>query len=335
MHNHEAPVTVPPVLDCVLPDGYATVLLNPAMTPRQWRRRQALSLVRPTTILKGLFAAGLAIQLSCAGDGFGEKFGIGVGTLIVVLGVLRLLGHSAREISFEHEGVPRLRLRRGEFVRRRDFDDLGADSRELVAELLTGLEELHWSPARAWLDPALPGEIHAVVWRALGFLDRSREARALAQKVASELDTGDDLVTETQRAVDNVDSSLREVARHVRGCVVLTRSWEKKMRRHDLAARASHTLASVPGQDHLARLSLDSDALPRSVFAHVTAARDITRSGPFPWEQPPSEWPGAGPLPAGRTINMPNSEEAAENANPTDKPYRPTTSSGKENETHA
>lgn len=327
MHNHQSPATVPPVLDCMLPDGYATVLLNPAMTPRQLRRRQALGLVRPTTILKGLFAAGLAFQLSCAGDGFGEKFGIGLVTLILVLGVLGLFSRSASETSFECEGVPRLRLRWGEFYRRRDFDDLGADSRELVAELLTGVQTLHRSPALAWLDPALPGEIHTVVWRTLCCLDRTRAARALADEIAAELDTTDDLVAATRRAVDDVDTSLRKVAQHVRGCVVLCRAWEKKLRRHDLAARVRHTLAAIAGQDHLTRLSQDSDALPRNVFAHVTAARDITHSGAFPWEQPPSEWPGAGRLPVGRISNTPSHEEAAVNAKSTGKPYRPTTSS--------
>ncbi|WP_037307032.1 hypothetical protein [Amycolatopsis orientalis] len=325
MRHQESPAKVPPVLDCVLPDGYATVLLNPAITRWQWRRRQALGLVRPLTILKGLLAAGLAIQVSSAGHGFGEKFGIGLVALILVLGVMRVFSRPATENSFEYEGVPRLRLRRGEFHRRRDFDDLGADSRQLVAELLSGVKELYRSPALAWLDPALPGEIHTVVWRTLCCLDHSREARALAQEVAAELDTTDDLVAATRRAVDDVDSSLREVARHVRGCVVLCRAWEQKLRRRDLAARVSHTLATIPGRDHLTRLSRDSDALPRNVFAHVTAARDITHSGAFPWEQPPSEWPGAGCLPVGRISNMANREEAAVSKYSTSKPYRPTT----------
>ncbi|MFE6612003.1 hypothetical protein [Amycolatopsis sp. NPDC057786] len=290
MRHHDSPATVPPVLDCVLPDGYDTVLLNPSITLRQWRRRQALGLVRLMTILKGLFAAGLAVQISSAGHGFGEKLGIGLVTLILVLGVLRVLSRPAGESPFEREGAPRPRLRKGEFFQCHDFDDLDTGSRELVAELLTGLKELYRSPARAWLDPALPSEVHTVVWRALCCLDRSRETRALAQEVDSEFDTGDDLVAATRRAVDDVDAGLRGVARHVRGCVVLCRAWEQKMRRHDLAARAGHTLASVPGQDHLARLLRASEVLPRSVFAHVTAARDITRAGSFPWEQPQSRW---------------------------------------------
>ncbi|WP_409496099.1 hypothetical protein [Amycolatopsis sp. cmx-11-12] len=291
MRNHDSPATVPPVLDCVLPDGYDTVLLNPAITPRQWRRRQAFGLVRPMTILKGLVAAGLAMQISGAGHGFGEKLGIGMVTLILVLGVLRVLNRPAGENPFERERAPRPRLRRGEFFRRHDFDDFGADSRELVAELLAGVEELHRSPARAWLDPALLGEIHTVVWRALCCLDRSRDARALADEIAAELDAGDTLAAVTWQAVDDVDTSLRDVARHVQGCVVLCRAWEQKMRRQELVDRASDTLTTAPGRDHLASLSQDSDTLPRSVFAHVTAARDITHSGPFPWEQPPSEWP--------------------------------------------
>lgn len=294
MRNSDSPATVPPVLDFVFADGYDTVLLNPAMTPRQWRCRQVLGLVRPMTILKGLFSAVLAMQIADAGHGFGDKLGIGLVTLILVLGVGRVLSRPAGENPFEREGALWPRLRRGEFIRRRDFADLGPDSRELVAELLAGVEELHRSPARSWLDPALPGQIHKVVWRALCCLDRSRDARALADEIAAEPDDGDNLAAAMRQAVDDVDTCLREVARHVRGCVVLCRAWEQRLRQHDFAIRASRALANLPGRDHLVNLAQDSDALPLSAFAHLTAARDVTDAGPFPWELPLSEWSGLG-----------------------------------------
>ncbi|WP_410655198.1 hypothetical protein [Amycolatopsis sp. lyj-112] len=291
MREHDSPATVPPVLDCAFPDGYDTVLINPAITTRQWRRRQSLAFLHPATILKGLFSAGLAMQLSVAGQGFGEKLGIGLVTLILVLGVWRALSHPSVEDPLRREAAQLPRLRRGEFFRRSDFDGLGADPGERVAELLAGLRELHRSPARAWLDPALPGEVHKVVWRTLGCLDRSRDARALADEVAAEPDAGDNLAAATRQAVDNVDTCLHEVTRHVWGCVLICRAWEQKMRRQDLADRVSHALVNAPGPDQLRGLSQDSDALPRSVFAHITAARDVTHAGLFPWEQSPSEWP--------------------------------------------
>lgn len=291
MHHQDSPSAIPPVLDCVFPDGHDTVLVNPAITTRQWQRKQFLGLVRPMTILKGLVCTGVAVLVSGAGHGFGEKLVLVAVTLILVLGGWRVLSRPIADGRPPYEGVLQPRLRRGEFLRGSDFADLGAASAGLVNELLAGIEDLHRSPARAWIDPALPGEIHRVVWQALCCLDRSRDTRALIDELASHPDAGDDLTAATRRAVEEIDANLREVARHVRGCLVLVRAWEEKIRRQDLTVRTSRALAALPGKDHIRGLSQDAEALTQNVFAHVTAARDVTQAGKFPWERPPSAWP--------------------------------------------
>ncbi|MFD5089857.1 hypothetical protein ACFWMR_04610 [Amycolatopsis thailandensis] len=293
-----------PMLDGVFPDGPDTILLHPAVTARRWRRRQVLAAVRPGTVLKGLsvvFVAGFALV---AGNGFAGKFIVAAVVLIVVLAGWRA-ACGPGDFRRLHEPAPGARLRRGEGWRSRDFADLGADTASLVRELLAGVDELHRTPARAWIDPALPGEAHRVVWEALCCLDRSRDARALAEELATDPDAGEDLATAARQAVTTIDHDLDEVARHLRGCLLLTRAWEAKLRRTDLARRADRVLVALPGREELRGLAGAAEVLPRNVFAHVTAARDLTQAGEFPWEQPPSQWPRLTLLPPHRATTTP------------------------------
>ncbi|WP_410647983.1 hypothetical protein [Amycolatopsis sp. cmx-4-54] len=279
-----------PVLDGVFPDGPDTVLLHPALIPRHWRRRQIAAAVRPGTVLKGLPGATVVGFPLMAGNGFAGKFIFTTVALIVVLAGWRA-ACAAKEERGPHGDTPRTRLRRGEGWRSKDFADLGADTARLVRELLAGVDELHRTPARAWIDPALPGEAHRVVWEALCCLDRGRDARALAEELATDPDAGEDLVAAARQAACTIDHDLAEVARHLRGCLLLTRAWEAKLRRTDLTHRADRVLAALPGRDELRRLTGAAEALPQNVFAHVTAARDLAQAGEFPWERPPVEWP--------------------------------------------
>ncbi|MFI7122657.1 hypothetical protein [Amycolatopsis sp. NPDC049868] len=295
---------VSPVLDGVFPDGHDTVLLNPAVTARQWRRWQILATVRPETVLKGLVSAIVVGLALVAGNGFAGKFILAAVVLIVVLAGWRA-ACTVREYRGLHEETPRTRLRSGEGRRSRDFADLGPETARLVRELLAGVDELHRTPARAWIDPALPGEAHRVVWQALCCLDRSRDARALAEELATDPDAGEDLVAAAREAVTTIDHGLREVAWHLHGCLLLTRAWEAKLRHTDLTHRTGHVLAALPGHDHLRRLAHAAEALPQNVFAHVTAARDLTQAGEFPWERPSAEWPRLTLVPPHRAIAPP------------------------------
>ncbi|MGW4826300.1 hypothetical protein ACWEOG_01870 [Amycolatopsis japonica] len=295
---------VSPVLDGVFPDGHDTVLLNPAVTARHWPRRQALAAVRPETVLKGLVSAiGVGLALT-AGNGFAGKFILAAVVLIVVLAGWRAVC-TVREGRGLHDHTPRTRLRRGEGWRSKDFADLGSDTARQVRDLLAGVDELHRTSARAWIDPALPGEAHRVVWQALCCLDRSRDARTLAEELAADPDAGEDLVAAAHRAVTTIDHGLGEVARHLHGCLLLTRAWEAKLRRTDWTHRTGHVLAALPGHDHLRRLTQAAEELPQNVFAHVTAARDLTQAGEFPWERPSTEWPRLTLVPPHRATTKP------------------------------
>ncbi|WP_410658360.1 hypothetical protein [Amycolatopsis sp. lyj-112] len=293
-----------PVLDGVFPDGPDTVLLHPTVTARHWQRRQVLAAVRPGTVLKGLAGATVVGFALVAGNGFAGKFIFTAVVLIVVLAGWRATC-AAREGRGPHGDTSRTRLRRGEGWRSRDFADLGADTARLVRELLAGVDELHRTPARAWINPALPGEAHRVVWEALCCLDRGRDARVLAEELATDPDAGEDLVAAVRQVACTIDHDLAEVARHLRGCLLLTRAWEAKLRRTDLTRRTDRVLAALPGRDELRRLAGAAEALPQNVFAHVTAARDLAQAGEFPWERPPVEWPRLTLLPPHRATTSP------------------------------
>ncbi|OXM44099.1 hypothetical protein [Amycolatopsis alba] len=288
-----------PVLNGVFPDGPDLVLLHPAVSARHWRRREILAALRPETVLKGLAGVSVVGFALLAGNGFAGKFILTAVALIVVLAGWRARC-AVREYRGLRDDVPRTRLRRGEGWRSRDFADLGPDVARMVRELLAGVDELHRTPARAWIEPALPGEAHRVVWEALCCLDRGRDAHALAEELATDPDAGEDLVAAARQAVTTIDHDLDEVARHLRGCLVLTRAWETKLRRTDLTHRADRVLAALPGRTELRGLTSAAEMLPRNVFAHVTAARDLTQAGEFPWERPPSQWPRLTLLPPHR-----------------------------------
>ncbi|MFE5565051.1 hypothetical protein ACFQ68_08670 [Amycolatopsis japonica] len=311
MGNPSRSVLVSPVLDGVFPDGPDILLLNPVVTARQWRRRQILATAHLRTVLKGLACVTAVVIAIVVGHGFAGKFIAAVLVLIPVLAGCCAAG-AIRAYEGLHDDAPHTGLRRGYGWRSRDFADLGSESAGLVRELLAGVDELHRTPARAWIDPALPGEAHRVVWEALCCLDRSRDARALAEELATDPEAGEDLSIAARQAVTTIDHGLGEVARHLRGCLLLTRAWERKLRRTDLTHRTGHVLAALPGRDQLRCLTGAAEALPQNVFAYVTAARDLARAGEFPWERPPSQWPRLTLLPSHRpTTTRPETGGAA------------------------
>ncbi|TKG60354.1 hypothetical protein [Prauserella endophytica] len=276
----------------LFPDGPDLLLLNPDICERRWRGERLRAGLRPRIVLTGLTGAVLAVLAASSDSGFSAVFALGAGTLAV--GASTVAGwRNATRVLTDHRhgsGSPcRLDRVRGEFfLRSPDLAEVATAARTLIA----GVDELHRSPARAWIDPALLGEVHRVVWETLCCLDRTRPARSLADDLAAEPDTeAGELAAAARQAVDVIDDSLGEVVRHVHACLVLTRAWEAKLRQRELAALTDRTLAVLPGHAHARRVAEAAEALPRAVFAHITAARDVTGAGAFPWEQPPSSWP--------------------------------------------
>ncbi|QWF81015.1 hypothetical protein [Amycolatopsis sp. CA-230715] len=319
MSHHNPPVTAMPVRAATFPDGPDSVLLNPDIPRARWRGERVHAGLRHRFVLTGLAGAALAPLTAVSCSGFAAVFFLGAG--ILALGMSLLAGWcSAAGMLTDHrhpaDSPCRLDRVRGEFFfRSRDFTDLGTAS-YAVRTLIAGVDELHRSPARAWIDPAVPREVHRVVWQALCCLDRTRAARSLADELAADPDSAvGELAAAAREAVTVIDDALDDVVRHVHGCLVLTRAWEAKLRHSELTTRTDHTLAALPGDTEVQQLAQAAEALPQNVFAYVTAARDITGTGAFPWEQPTSAWSRLlRNLPRGRSRGRPSRRAQARRA---------------------
>ncbi|UJW32624.1 hypothetical protein L3Q67_02200 [Saccharothrix sp. AJ9571] len=278
-------------------DGPDLILLNPEVAPSRWRQERLRAACRPAIILIGLIGVHLiAIGIGSA-TGFAAALLTGAGAVIVGASALSAWV-SATFLITEHCHDPgvdcRLERARGAyFYRTADFRRPGHAGTETAHWLLTALDELHRTPVRAWLDPDLPDAVHRVVWEALSCLDRTRDARALTEELAADPAAGE-LTAAAREALSTIDRGIEGVLNHVHGCLVLTRSWESKLRHADLAARTNRTLAELPGTDVVGRLLDTAETLPQNVFAYITAANDVTNAGPFPWEMrsPAKSWVG-------------------------------------------
>lgn len=294
-----------PVTEGDFDDGVDIMLWNPALPPARWRRETLRALISRPTVLWGLLGGGSLI--------LGIEWATGTAAVVIVaVGVLALLACTLTAVvnldcftTDHHHHDVRCRLERhpGEFFyRTRDFTSLGAPVSALAAQLISAVGELYATPAGAWLDLELPREAHRVVWEALCCLDRTRPARALAAQLAAEPDE-DALAGAVAAAVAQIDQAVADLLFHLHGCVTVTRAWEAKLRHRDLAARTDSTL-TVLREIPISQVVATAEPLPQSVFAYLTAARDLTDAGPFPWEHPAvaarvRRWSSAavGPLP--------------------------------------
>lgn len=159
MSHHNPPVTAMPVRAATFPDGPDSVLLNPDIPRARWRGERVHAGLRHRFVLTGLAGAALAPLTAVSCSGFAAVFFLGAG--ILALGMSLLAGWcSAAGMLTDHrhpaDSPCRLDRVRGEFFfRSRDFTDLGTAS-YAVRTLIAGVDELHRSPARAWIDPAVP-----------------------------------------------------------------------------------------------------------------------------------------------------------------------------------
>jgi hypothetical protein len=290
MKQQNLRTTGSPVHPAVFPDGPDSVLRNPDVSETQWHRELVRAALYPWLFLTELAGILLLVLAGVLGDGVASVLALSAG-ILTVSGSVLTGWHRASRIESDHRHSPtrpcRLDQVRGEFfLRSRDFSGLGTAS-AAARTLFAGVDELYRSPARDWIDPTLCAEVHRVAWQALCCLDRTRGARGLAAELAADPDSAaGDLAVAARHAVTAIDDALEEVVGHIHGCLVLTRAWEAKLRHTDLTARAEHTLAALPAPDQLRRLAEAAEALPQAVFAYITAARDVTDTGPFPWEQP-------------------------------------------------
>ncbi|MER6761000.1 hypothetical protein ABT266_12660, partial [Amycolatopsis sp. NPDC000746] len=228
MTHHNPSPAATPVRAATFADGPDSMLLNPHVRPSRWRAERVRAALHPRVVIGVLGGIALAVVAVISALGAAvvcaAVLTAGIGAIIGwerAAGMLAEHGHAA-------SAACRMERRRGEFFfRSRDFTGLGTAGAE-VRVLIAGVDELHRSPARTWIDPGIPHEVHRIVWQALEFLDRTRAARSLADDLTAD-PAAAGLGAAARSSVAEIDRALDEVARHVHGCLVLTRAWETKV----------------------------------------------------------------------------------------------------------
>jgi len=272
-------------------DGPDIILWNPALTTKRWRQQSLHAFLE--RLFSARCAAGLlALALGIAAGGtLVGALTIGGAIALMLSGFCDAIATAAcLATDHEHRQGRRCRLERtpGEFfLRRADFVDLGEAVLHTAGLLVDLTSELHDSKARDWLDPELPDRVHQVVWEALVRLTRTASARRHVARLASTPDEAE-LAATTAAAIAEFDTLLDELVLHLQGCVTLTREWEAKLRHTELVQHTSVVRAELDAAS-IGRVVEVAEELPKSVFAYVTAARDLTGAGRFPWELPSAE----------------------------------------------
>ncbi|SEP53799.1 hypothetical protein SAMN04489732_13138 [Amycolatopsis saalfeldensis] len=183
------------------------------------------------------------------------------------------------------DGLCRLDERPGiALFRSRDFTGMGSMARGIASRAIDAVGELHDTPAHAWLDPGLPSTAHRLAWEVLHCLDRTRRARTLAFQLAQN-PAHAVLAGALAEAIDALDHRLDEAAQSLSGCAVLAREWTRALHDAELRRDGEQELRSTRMIAPDA-LTAATESLLQQTFCRVTAARDLTDSGPFPWEQP-------------------------------------------------
>lgn len=292
MHSTDATPTPSPVQTARFADGPDCVLINPDLTPRDWRAARLRAALHPATVLCGLAGVALAAVaiLAGAGTGFVGASACAAGILMAVTAVLVGRRRACRPLI--HVAATAEGRAAGMFLRSRALTSDKAQQRT-VRSLMQAVAEVHASPARPWLDPAMPVQLHRVAWHVLTFLHRTAPARALLDELASLHEQEPAEIAAARRAVTAADAALDDVSCHAHACASLLRAWEAKLRHADLATRAAATTDTLPRTEELALACSAAAELPPAVFASITAARDLTSAGAFVWEHPPHTWPSS------------------------------------------
>ncbi|MEU4524742.1 hypothetical protein AB0F52_39235 [Amycolatopsis sp. NPDC024027] len=274
-------------------DGPDIMLWNPTVTTNRWRWQVLRALL--ARLLSTRCVAGLLVLTLVLGTGAAETLGGALtvgGAIALVLSGLCDAGITAACLPTDHQHqhgrcCPLERSPGEFFLRSDDFADLGAAAHHTAGLLIDLTGELHATPARNWIDPELPDRAHHAVWDALTRLTRTAAARRHAARLAA-IPGEADLAATTATVIAEFDTLLDELVFHLQGCVTLTREWEAKLRHAELVEHTSAVQTELHAASIRPMVEV-AEELPKSVFAYVTAARDLTGAGRFPWELPFAE----------------------------------------------
>lgn len=172
---------------------------------------------------------------------------------------------------------------RGEyFYHRGDFNELPQPVVYSATMIITTVRGICASRASAWLEPQHLHEIHQVAWDVLCAVDGTRELRKLVDDPHYEAATED--LVDARARLSAVDDTLDGILDYLRQVTFLLQAWEQKLTEADLRFRLRTEIEHVPARS-MAAVLCSAESLTESVFAYVTAARDVTNAGSFIWER--------------------------------------------------
>jgi hypothetical protein len=272
-----------PVTEGEFSTGPELMLWRPGLNRRRLRWRATLrSLLRT-------FAAAAIVGIGLAALATREVSGPLVWSLIIFAIVLTGISAVGTVVNFrcadydhQHRPCP-LESTPGEFFYRTgDFRDLPLSTMDAVCRVIAAVQRVHRSTAAVWLSAQQLRDVHQVAWGALRLVDRTSTLRDVLTDPRcakfDELAFVRSYLIETDEAVDRVLTCLLQVE-------LLVTSWERKLAEIDLLAQLRIKLSQVPRETIAATLNR-AESVPESVFAYITAARDLTDAGPFDWERP-------------------------------------------------
>ncbi|WP_344869480.1 hypothetical protein [Amycolatopsis ultiminotia] len=212
-----------------------------------------------------------------------------IGGIVVCLGVASGVNNLLTARSIEDNGsCPELRSPGECCYQTCDFATMDPAATEIANRVIDAVAQLRTAQARAWLDPDLPRAAHRLAWEVLCCLDCTRAARDLAAQLADAPEHAA-LAAALHDTINVIDYRLNESAQHLAGCVVLAHEWDRKLRDIDTRHRGDRELSSL--QEAVRQgLATETESLLHNAFYRITAARDLTEAGPFPWEQPRLDW---------------------------------------------
>ncbi|MPZ79670.1 MAG: hypothetical protein GEV28_04430 [Actinophytocola sp.] len=268
------------------PTGTELMLWRPGLDRARLRRRA----LRASLVSTPAAYAVLGVALLILGASAAPRQ---VGWLCLIVGVLAAgvgvvgLWVNYRCVDYDHQHGPNksclLDKVNGEyFYSVSDFHDQPPSIVYSVGRIIATVRDVYASPVIVWLDPQQVHEIHRVAWDALRALDRTRTLRRVMDDPLCDAFPDDLLHAHSRLAV--VDDTLDGILNYLHQAVLLVQAWEQKLAETEVRARLRAELDNIP-HDTIAATLRRAESLPESIFAYITAARDLTNAGSFEWER--------------------------------------------------
>jgi hypothetical protein len=283
----EADVFDTPVAEGEFTTGTELMLWRPGLDRRHLAGRAAWASLWSKPMLRVIVGAGLILA------GIREDDGSAATWLCLSTGVLGLVtGAVAAWINYlyfdcdhrhSRNGVCFLERIRGEyFYRPSDFIELGPPTVDVVSRITVAVRDAHSNSAAAWLDPQHLRDLHNVAWAALTILDRSRALRDAVDQSRCH-GTYNELVRAGEDNLASLDHAVDAIRTYLFDAVALVHALERKLSDGEQRARLHAELRHFP-RGAIAATVRAAESTLDGVFAYVTAARDVTHTGPFDWE---------------------------------------------------